>query len=100
MAVAVAESLGDEARPAWREMTRAPRVGPHARAVPAFDGQRPAVGEADRRWLAADWAAAALTDAGPDEALTCVYETMPGSDLDSRLATVRATGHPDAETLA
>jgi pRiA4b ORF-3-like protein len=100
VAVAVAESLGDDALPAWREMTRAPRVGPYARAVLASDGRRRAVAEADRRWLAADWAAAALTDAGPDEALTCVYETMPGSDLGSRLAAVRASGHPDAETLA
>lgn len=100
VAVAVAESLGGDALPAWREMTRAPRVGPHARAVLASDGRRRAVGEADRRWLAADWAAAALTDAGPDEALTCVYETMPGSDPGTRLAAVRASGHPDTETLA
>jgi hypothetical protein len=96
----VAESLGDDALPAWREMTSAPRVGPHARAVLASGGRRRAVGEADRRWLAADRAAAALTDSGPDEALTCVYETMPGSDPGSRLAAVRASGHPDAETLA
>jgi hypothetical protein len=100
VAVGIVESLGDDALPAWREMTRTPRVGPHARAVLAADGRRGAIGEADRRWLAADWATAALTDAGPDEALTCVYETMPGSDLDSRLAAVRASGHPDAETLA
>src|ERR1017187_3148692 len=55
VAVAVAESLGGDALPAWREMTRAPRVGPHARAVLASDGRRRAAGEADRRWLAADW---------------------------------------------
>jgi Plasmid pRiA4b ORF-3-like protein len=100
VAVAVADSLGDDALPAWREMRRAPRVGPHARAVLASAGGRRAVGEADRRWLAVDWAAAALADSGPDEALTRVDETMPGSDLDSRLAAVRASGHPAAESLA
>jgi len=99
VAVAEVEALGDDALPAWREMTRAARVGPHARAVLASHGGRRTIDEADRRWLAADWAAAALSDTGPDEALSCVYETVPGSDLGSRLAAVRASGHPDAETL-
>jgi len=99
VAIGVAESLGDDALPAWREMSRAPRVGPHARAVLAFYGRRQAASEADRQWLAVDRAAAALADSGPDEALTCVYEITPSPDLDSCLAAVRASGHPDAETL-
>lgn len=100
LAVGLAESLGDEALPAWRDMSGAPRVGPHARAVLASSDRGRDVSEADWCWLAADWAAAALADSGPDEALTCVYETTPGSDLGSRLARVRASGHPDADMLA
>jgi len=54
----------------------------------------------DGAWLAVEAAAAALAGSGPDEALTLVYEGMPGSDLDSRIAAVGASGHPEAETLA
>lgn len=100
LAVGLAESLGDDALPVWQEMAEAPRVGPHVRAVLAAYGRSQGVSEAERRWLAVDRAAAALADSGPDEALTCVYEALPGPDLDSRLAAVRASGHPDAETLA
>jgi Plasmid pRiA4b ORF-3-like protein len=45
-------------------------------------------------------AAAALQDKGPDEALTRVWEGMPGADLDTCLAEVQATGHPDAAGLS
>jgi hypothetical protein len=100
VALEMAVSLGDDALPAWREMSRAPRVGPHARAILASSGRRKATSEADRRWLAADWVATALASAGPDEALTRIYESFPGPDLASRLAAVRAGGHPDAEALA
>lgn len=54
----------------------------------------------DGAWLAVEAAAAALAGSGPDEALTLVYEGMPGSDLDSRIAAVGASGHPEAEPLA
>ena len=43
---------------------------------------------------------AALQDQGPDEALNRVWESMPGADLDVRLAAVRGTGHPEAAALA
>lgn len=100
LAIGLADALDDddETLPVWEEMTRAPRVGPYARAVvTAFEEEMP---EADRRWIAVDWAAASLADDGPDEALTYIFETFPGSNLDDRLAAVRATTHPDAETLA
>jgi len=100
LAVGLAESLGDDALAVWREMSQAPRIGPHARGVLASYGRGQDMSEPDRRWLAADQAATALADAGPDKALTCVHETMPGADLDSRLAAIRPSGHPDAETLA
>ena len=100
VAVRVAETLDQDALPAWREMAAAPNVGPHARAVLAGWEQGPELGDADRAWLAVEEAAAALEDKGPDEALSGVWENMPGADLDARLAAVRATGHPDAGTLA
>ena len=98
-AVSVAERLGDNALPAWRELTTAPCGGPHARAVLASFDLGPELDEADRRWLAAETAAAALEDKGPDEALSCVSDVMPGDGLDDQLAVVRATGHPGAGEL-
>ena len=61
--------------------------------------QGPEPSDADWDWLAVEAAAAALQDKGPDEALSRVWESMPGTDLDTCLAEVRATGHPDAAEL-
>ena len=100
VAVGVVQRLGEDALPAWRELTAAPRVGPHARAVLAAWDQGPEPTDADWDWLAVEAAAAALQDKGPDEALSRVWESMPGTDLDTCLAEVRATGHPDAAELS
>ena len=100
VAVGVVQRLGEDALPAWRELTAAPRVGPHARAVLAAWDQCPEPGDPDWDWLAVEAAAAALQDKGPDEALTRVWEGMPGADLDTCLAEVQATGHPDAAGLS
>ena len=100
VAVGMVERLGDEALPAWRELTAAPRVGPHARALLAAWDQGPEPSDADWDWLAVEAAAAALEDKGPDEALSRVWESMSGADLDTCLAEVRATGHPDAAGLS
>jgi hypothetical protein len=78
----------------------APRVGPHARAVLAAWDRGPEPSDTDWDWLAVEAAAAALQDKGPDEALTRVWEGMPGADLDTCLAEVQATGHPDAAGLS
>ena len=99
-AVGVVERLGEDALQAWRELTEAPRVGPHARAVLAAWDQGPELSDADSDWLAVEGAAAALQDKGPDEALSRVWESMPGADLGTCLAQVRATGHPDAADLS
>jgi hypothetical protein len=93
VAIGVVETLGQDTLPAWRELAAAPRAGPHARAVLAAWEQGPQPSDADWRWLAVEAAAAALEDKGADEALTRVWESMPGTDLDTRLAKVRATGH-------
>ena len=100
VAVGVVQRLGEDALPAWRELTAAPRVGPHARAVLAAWDQGPEPSDTDWDWLAVEAAAAALQDKGPDEALSRVWESMPGTDLDTCLAEVRATGHPDAAELS
>ena len=100
MAVGVVQRLGEDALPAWRELTAAPRVGPHARAVLATWDQGPEPTDADWDWLAVEAAAAALQDKGPDEALSRVWKSMPGTDLDTCLAKVQATGHPDAAELS
>jgi hypothetical protein len=100
VAAGVVQRLGDDALPAWRELTAAPRVGPHARAALAAWDQGPEPSDADWYWLAVEAAAAALRTRGPDEALTRVWESMPGADLDTCLAEVRATGHPDAAALS
>lgn len=100
VAVGVVQRLGEDALPAWRELTTTPHAGPYARAVLAAWDQGPEPGRADWYWLAVEAAAAALQDKGPDEALTRVWEGMPGADLDARLAAVRATGHPDAAELS
>lgn len=100
VAVGVVQRLGEDALPAWRALTAAPRVGPHARAVLAAWDQGPEPTDADWDWLAVEAAAAALQDTGPDEALSRVWESMPGMDLDTCLAEVRATGHPDAAELS
>jgi hypothetical protein len=100
VAVGVIQRLGEDALSAWRELTAALRVGPHARAVLAAWDQGPEPSDADWDWLAVEAAAAALQDKGPDEALSRVWESMPGPDLDTCLAEVRATGHPDAAELS
>lgn len=100
VAVRVVQRLGDDALPAWRELSAAPRVGPHARAVLAAWDQGPDPSDADWDWLAVEAAAAALQAKGPDEALTHVWEGMPGMDLDTCLAEVRVAGHPDAAELS
>ncbi|WP_432834371.1 plasmid pRiA4b ORF-3 family protein [Dactylosporangium sp. CA-092794] len=98
-AVDVVDCIGEAALPAWRRAATLPDLGPHVRAVLAgWDDADVPVGE--RLWLAIEYAAGALTSAGPDEALSCVYDTVPGADLDSRLLAVHASGHPEATALA
>jgi Plasmid pRiA4b ORF-3-like protein len=99
VAVSLVEAFGDDALPAWREFVAARCVGPHARAVLAGWDRGPEPGDADWEWLGVEAAAAALEDAGPDEALSRLWDAMPGEDLDASLAAVRATGHPDADPL-
>jgi hypothetical protein len=102
VAVEVVGMLDESALPVWRDLVDHATIGPHARAVLAAWGEQGgtvAVRPGDRPWLAVEAAAAALAGPGPDEALTLVYEGLPGSDVDSRIAAVGASGHPEAEAV-
>ena len=99
VAIQVAERIGDAALPVWREMASAPCVGPHARMVLWERDQLDDVPDADLQWLAVEHAAIAVDEGNPDEALTILWESLPGEDVDACVASVTATGHPEADTV-
>jgi hypothetical protein len=80
VAVRLVDMLGDDALPAWQEAAAARCVGPHARAVLAGWDQGSEPDDADWDWLGVEAAATALEDKGPDEALSRVWESMPGAE--------------------
>jgi hypothetical protein len=93
----VADSLGDEALAAWQAVACLPHLRAHARvSLTAAEDDEPHVAPADARWLAVEFAAAALEGPGPDEALTVLFDRLPGRSLDARLNAVAGTDHPDA----
>jgi hypothetical protein len=100
LAVWTVEGLGEDALPVWREMTAAPCVGPYARAVLAHWEEGPQLSDPDSLWLGVEYAAADLEAKGPDAALSSIWESMPGADLDAKLAAAKAVSHPDAAVLA
>jgi len=96
----VAEEAGEEALPAWREALSEPLLAVHARcALIAWD-DAPELTDAEQVWLAVEAAAAGLEERGPDEALCCLWERVPGTNLDDRLAAIRSSGHPAAAEVA
>lgn len=99
VAMDLAVGVGEEVLPVLRNLATTRCVGPHARAILADWDKGTEPSDADSRWLDVEFAAAELEGKGPDAALTCVWERMPGTDLESRLAAVRGTGHSDAAVL-
>ena len=100
LAADVAEEAGEEALPAWREALSEPLLAVHARcALIAWD-DAPELTSAEQLWLAVEAAAAGLEERGPDEALCCLWERVPGTSLDDRLAAIRSNGHPAAAEVA
>jgi hypothetical protein len=99
VAIRIAERIGDAALPVWREMASAPCVGPHARMVLWEWEQLDEVPDADLHWLAVEHAAIAVDEGDPDEALTIMWESLPGEGGDACPASVTATGHPEAGTV-
>ncbi|MBN1174712.1 MAG: plasmid pRiA4b ORF-3 family protein [Micromonosporaceae bacterium] len=93
----VADGLGDQALSAWQAVAHLPNLAVHARvSLTAARDQGARLAPADARWLAVEFATAALEGPGPDEALTVVVDRIPGESLESRLTALANTGHPDA----
>jgi hypothetical protein len=96
VAVDVVAGLGEAALPAWQQAAEVPTLAAHARLILAEfedeDEDEPAEPDpADLRWLAVEYAAAALAVDGPHEAFLALRERggldAPGS------------GHPDEAAL-
>jgi hypothetical protein len=104
VALELAEMTGEDGWPAWREIAgddARPHTARHARVFLFSMGQGPEPARADWQWVGTEAAAAALHEAGPDEALCCIWDTIDGDgDIAKRLAEVRASGHPEAEYVA
>lgn len=99
-AVEIVDALGEPAQAAWRDVTTVPNLAAHARMALA-GWQRPeAASPGDSAWLAVEYAVAALTTSGPDEALSCIDERIAGQDLHSRLQAIRPGNHPDTAALS
>jgi hypothetical protein len=98
-AIQIAERIGDGALPVWWEMVSVPCVGPHARMVLWEWDQLEDVPDADLQWLAVERAAIAVDGGDLDEALTILWESLPGENVDACVASVTATGHPKAATV-
>jgi hypothetical protein len=93
----VADRLGDEALAVWQAVTHLPNLGAHARAsVTAIADDEPSVAPADAWWLAVEFATAALDGTGSDEALTVLFDRLPGESLEARVKVAAGVDHPDA----
>jgi hypothetical protein len=98
-AVEIVEALDEPAQAAWHEVRTVPNLAAHARLALA-DWRKPeAPSPADAAWLAVEYAMTGLTNSGPDEALSCINERIPGKDLDSRLQALQRGNHPDTAAL-
>jgi hypothetical protein len=105
IAVEAAELLGEEALPAWREVVEVPGIGPHARYALYQLGAGDEPNDEDWLWLAVESAVAGLADQGPDRAVSVLWDVFrfdqpAADDLDNRLALVRSSDHPSAQSLA
>ena len=96
LAADVAEEAGEEALPAWREALSEPMLAVHARCALITWDDAPELTGAEQLWLAVEAAAADLEERGPDEALCCLWERVPGTNIDDGLAAIRSSGHPAA----
>ncbi|MFI0447374.1 plasmid pRiA4b ORF-3 family protein [Actinomadura sp. 6N118] len=92
-AVNLLTQLGDQALPAWHQALHHPSLAAHARAVLADWDQSPGPNETDQRWLATEYALAAIEDDDPYDAGHTVHAA-------GGLEAAEASGHPGATELA
>jgi hypothetical protein len=93
----VTDSLGDQALAVWQTVAHLPNLGAHARvSLTALADDEPPITPADAHWLAVEFATAALDGTGPDEALTVLFDRLPGEDLEARMNMAAGLDHPDA----
>jgi hypothetical protein len=92
-AVDVVAGLGEPAIPALRGALDHPLLRPHARSILAELEEGPEPKDADRRWLAVEYALAALATDGREEA----YHLLREADV---LHAVADSDHPDAAVLS
>jgi Plasmid pRiA4b ORF-3-like protein len=95
-AVEIVNALGEPAHAAWRDVTTVGSLAVHARMA-RTGWSRPSA--EDSAWLAVEYAVAALTTSGPDEALSCIKERISGQELDAWISAVGRGGHPDTAAL-
>jgi hypothetical protein len=97
-AVELVAGLGESALSAWQQAAKVPTLAPHARLVLADfeddgdDDEPPEPDPGDLRWLAVEYAAAALAVDGPQEAFLVLRER---DGLEARMT----SGHPDEAAL-
>jgi hypothetical protein len=104
VAVCLVASFGEQALPVWREVLASDHLGPHARRTLSWWEEGPGPRDGDRWWLGVEWAAAALSDVGPDETLSFLADgagRARGDWPDARqlLAAVPGSGHPQAQQV-
>lgn len=98
-ALSLAAGLDDSALPAWREAAGSPSVGPAARAFLAREFGDPEPTTQDIRWRVVDESVALLDEEDVARALPDIWDNLPGDDADTKITSIEATGHPDAERL-
>ena len=102
VALELAEMTGEDGWPAWREIAAddaRPHTARHARVFLSSIGQGPEPARADWQWVGTEAAAAALYEAGVDEALCCIWDTIDGGgDIAKRLAEVARAAIPRQST--
>lgn len=99
VATLIARTLSDDGIPAWRELTAAPCAGPHATMTLWMWEEIEEVPEADDQWLAVEQAAAQVAQGNTDEALSILWQFMPGETIEACVSQVGDTGHPEAELV-
>lgn len=99
IALSLAAGLGDGALPAWRAAATFPQVGPAARAFLFHEFGGPEPTAQDAGWQLVDECAALLDEEEGPDAVPGIWDDLPGTDVDEKIRSVEASGHPEAGRL-